>query len=241
MSSGSSEAVRHIVVALDYDRADDALALVHALPPGGCRLKVGKELFCTAGPDLVRRCQDAGFEVFLDLKFHDIPNTVAGACRAAARLGVWMVNVHASGGRRMLEAAREATLQAPRPPLLTAVTVLTSQDASALAEIGVTGSVEEQVERLAALSLDAGLDGLVCSAREAPSLRRRFGTAPRLVTPGIRPSGSGPDDQTRVVTPSDALALGVNDLVVGRPITRAADPAAALAAIARELETASGF
>lgn len=236
-----NEAVRNdsrIIVALDYDREEDALALVRALPPGSCRLKIGKELFCAAGPALVTRCRDAGFDVFLDLKFHDIPNTVAGACRTVGRLGAWMINVHASGGRHMLEAAREAVAGLPEPPLLTAVTVLTSHDPASLAEVGVTGGVERQVERLAGLALAAGLDGVVCSAREAAVLRGHFGNEPLLVTPGIRPAGSPDDDQSRTVSPGAALSMGVDYLVIGRPVTRAKDPVAALAAVQDEVRRA---
>ncbi len=235
MNAGRDNDDSRLIVALDYPRQEDALALVRALPPGCCRLKIGKELFCAAGPELVTQCRDAGFDVFLDLKFHDIPNTVAGACRAVGRLGAWMINVHASGGRHMLEAAREALAGLPAPPLLTAVTVLTSHDAPSLAEVGVTGGVEQQVERLATLALSAGLDGVVCSAREAARLRGRFGRQPVLVTPGIRPAGSSDDDQSRTVSPGAALAMGVDYLVIGRPITRAKDPVAALMAVQDEV------
>ncbi len=228
-----------VIVALDYSEPAQALTFLGQLDPGSCRVKIGKELFCVGGPDLVRRCIDSGFDVFLDLKYHDIPNTVAGACRAAARLGVWMVDVHACGGRRMMDAARDAIQGTPRPPLLTAVTVLTSHDQESLAETGVVGSIDEQVERLTGLAVASGLDGVVCSAREAALLRERFGSVPVLVTPGIRPSGSSADDQTRVVTPAEALAAGANHLVVGRPITRAADPKSALAAIVAELQSAA--
>ena len=198
------------------------------LDPGLCRLKVGKELFTAAGPGLISTLSDLGFEVFLDLKFHDIPNTVAGAIRAAAALGVWMVNVHASGGRRMMQAARDALGQpGPGVPLLIAVTVLTSMDSVDLAETGVSLPLEAQVLRLASLSASSGMDGVVCSAREAPALRRSLGDGPVLVTPGIRPAGSDVGDQRRTVGPREALLAGSNFLVVGRPITGAADPAAA--------------
>lgn len=228
-----------IIIALDFDEPAQALDLVRGLTPGSCRLKIGKELFCVAGPDLVRECHDAGFEVFLDLKFHDIPNTVAGACRAAARLGVWMVNVHASGGRQMMQAARDAVQTIQRPPLLIAVTVLTSHDQATLSETGVAGTVDEQVERLTALTLDAGLDGVVCSAREAERLRGAFGVSPLLVTPGIRPEGSARDDQTRTVTPAAALAMGADYLVIGRPVTRAENPSRALSKILASLNASS--
>ncbi|PWV59495.1 orotidine-5'-phosphate decarboxylase [Plasticicumulans acidivorans] len=224
-----------ILVALDFPSVAPALALAHRLDPGQCRLKVGKELFTAAGPDLVLQLQALGFEVFLDLKFHDIPNTVAGAVRAAAELGVWMVNVHASGGRRMLLAAREALEKLPRRPLLIAVTVLTSLERSDLAEIGLDIDPLLQVERLARLTADCGLDGVVCSAQEAPRLRVACGGDFCLVTPGIRPVVAAAGDQRRVMTPAAALAAGADYLVIGRPITAAADPALALAQIAAEI------
>ncbi|KAB7623654.1 orotidine-5'-phosphate decarboxylase [Alkalilimnicola sp. S0819] len=224
-----------ILVALDFAEAADALALARQLDPAACRLKVGKELFVRAGPDLVRRLQEAGFEVFLDLKFHDIPNTVAAACRAAAELGVWMVNVHALGGGAMMQAAREAVDTVPRPPLLIAVTVLTSHDQATVSQIGLAGTPADNVARLAALSAEQGLDGVVCSAAEAPMLRRERGEDFRLVTPGIRPAGSEAGDQKRVLTPRQALAAGSDYLVVGRPITRSPDPLAALHAIRAEI------
>lgn len=224
-----------ILVALDFPSAAPALALAHRLDPGQCRLKVGKELFTAAGPDLVLQLQALGFEVFLDLKFHDIPNTVAGAVRAAAELGVWMVNVHASGGRRMLLAARETLEKLQRRPLLIAVTVLTSLERSDLAEIGLDIDPLLQVERLARLTADCGLDGVVCSAQEAPRLRVACGGDFCLVTPGIRPVVAAAGDQRRVMTPAAALAAGADYLVIGRPITAAADPALALAQIAAEI------
>ncbi|MEX0731953.1 MAG: orotidine-5'-phosphate decarboxylase [Aquisalimonadaceae bacterium] len=227
-----------VVVALDFDQPQEALALADRLSAEDCRIKVGKELFGRGGPELVRRMVDMGHDVFLDLKYHDIPNTVAGACRAAADLGVWMLNVHALGGREMMEKARDAVLGASRPPLLIAVTVLTSHDAGTLREIGCEADVERQVLRLARLAVDAGLDGVVCSAREAPGLRRSLGNAPILVTPGIRPTGSEQDDQRRVLTPAEALRAGSDYLVVGRPITRASDPVAVLHAINREIDQA---
>ncbi|MCK8515979.1 orotidine-5'-phosphate decarboxylase [Methylonatrum kenyense] len=224
-----------IIVALDYATADEALALAGQLRPAQCRLKVGKELFCRGGPDLVRELVDQGFDVFLDLKFHDIPNTVAAACRAAAELGVWMLNVHALGGRRMMEAAREALAARPTPPLLTAVTVLTSHTAETLAEVGLVADPRLQVQRLSDLARDCGMDGVVCSAQEARMLRAGWGTDGVLVTPGIRPAESSADDQKRVLTPQQAVAAGSDYLVIGRPITRAADPAAALEAIRQQL------
>lgn len=224
-----------IIVALDYADAVSALALVARLDPALCRLKVGKELFTVAGPELVRTLVARGFEVFLDLKFHDIPNTVAAACRAAASLGVWMMNVHASGGRRMMEAAREALADLPHPPLLIAVTVLTSMRADDLGEVGVAGSPAEQVLRLARLTQACRLDGVVCSAQEATLLRAELGTDFRLVTPGIRPVGAEAGDQRRVMTPVEALRAGATDLVIGRPITAAADPLAALKQIQSDI------
>lgn len=225
-----------IIVALDFADADSALALVTRLDPALCRLKVGKELFTAAGPELVRTLVVRGFEVFLDLKFHDIPNTAAAACRVAASLGVWMMNVHASGGRRMMEAAREALADLPHPPLLIAVTVLTSMSAEDLGEVGVAGSPADQVLRLARLTQACRLDGVVCSAQEATLLRADLGTDFRLVTPGIRPMGAEAGDQRRVMTPAEALRAGATDLVIGRPITAAADPLAALKQIQSDIQ-----
>jgi orotidine-5'-phosphate decarboxylase len=225
-----------VIVALDYPSAEQALAFVRRLASGSCRLKVGKELFVTAGPALVESVQGLGFEIFLDLKFHDIPNTVAQACEAAARLGVWMVNVHASGGSRMMTAAREAVDKAARRPRLIAVTVLTSMQDDDLVELGVTGvSAGEQALRLAALAQRCGLDGVVCSAREAGAMRARFGAGFQLVTPGIRPADAATDDQARVATPAAAMQAGSTYLVIGRPITRAQDPVAALREIEHEI------
>ena len=224
-----------LVVALDYSTGEPALALARRLAPARCRLKVGSELFVREGPDLVRRLVDLGYEVFLDLKFHDIPNTVAGACRSAASLGVWMINVHALGGPAAMAAAREAIEGAPRRPLLVAVTVLTSHTARELVATGLPGEPADLAGRLARLAHGAGLDGVVCSAREAPALRREFPAPFRLVTPGIRPAGSDHGDQRRVVTPREALEAGADYLVVGRPVTGADDPVAALAALEEEL------
>jgi orotidine-5'-phosphate decarboxylase len=224
-----------VIVALDYASAAPALALVDELSPQLCRLKVGKELFTRSGPALVEELQRRGFEVFLDLKFHDIPNTVAAAVRAAAELGVWMVNVHASGGRRMMEAAAEAVHGRARPPLLIAVTVLTSMSDADLAELGHNESAGERVQRLATLTATCGLDGVVCSALEAPLLRRNRGEGFCLVTPGIRLAGDPAGDQRRVLTPADAIANGANYLVIGRSITAAADPMAALRRVHAEL------
>lgn len=225
-----------IIVALDFPDSRPALDLVQRLTPRQCRLKVGKELFTRAGPALVERLSDAGFDVFLDLKFHDIPHTVTAACAAAAQLGVWMINVHACGGRRMMQAARERLEGFARRPLLIGVTVLTSMGRKDLAEIGLSGTVEENVRRLAALAKDSGLDGVVCSPREAAELKRVLGRGFLLVTPGVRPAFAAADDQRRVMTPAQALAAGSDYLVIGRPVIAAADPLQALAAIREETE-----
>jgi orotidine-5'-phosphate decarboxylase len=225
-----------VLVALDFANPMHALALADRLDPQACGIKVGKELFVLAGPEPVRWMVERGFRVFLDLKFHDIPNTVAQACAAATRLGVWMMNVHAAGGAAMLAAARDAVatsaavLDRPRP-LLIAVTVLTSLAEGDLRAVGIEGTPAGAAERLARLAASAGLDGVVCSAQEAPALRAACGRGFKLVTPGIRPAGSAKDDQTRIVTPAAAVAAGADYLVIGRPITQAPDPLAALAAI----------
>ncbi len=224
-----------IIVALDYSEATPALDLVARLEPALCRLKVGKELFTAAGPQLVEQLVRRGFEVFLDLKFHDIPNTTAQACKAAAALGVWMVNVHALGGRKMMEAAREALAQASQPPKLIAVTVLTSMAQEDLAELGIAATPAELVLRLAALAHNSGLDGVVCSAQEADLLRQHCGREFCLVTPGIRPADAAADDQSRIMTPRAALQAGSSYLVIGRPITRSADPLRALQEISQEI------
>ena len=226
-----------VIVALDVPDAASALALAARLDPKLCRVKVGKELFVAAGPSVVLGLHERGFEVFLDLKFHDIPNTVAGACRSAARLGVWMLNVHASGGEAMMRAAREAVAGVQRPPLLIGVTILTSLADADLAKVGFQGSAEENVIRLARLARASGLDGVVCSAREALALRKATGADFTLVTPGIRLPGAGVQDQSRTVAPVEAVKLGANYLVVGRPITQSADPAAALESIRNSLES----
>lgn len=217
-----------IIVALDYSEAKDALAMAARLDPKSCRVKVGKELFTVAGPALVESLTARGFGVFLDLKFHDIPNTVASACKAAARLGVWMMNVHASGGRAMLQAAREAIAGGVDSPKLIAVTVLTSMADADLDDIGMRGPAAEAVKRLANLAQAAGLDGVVCSAQEAAALRKGCGPGFNLVTPGIRLPEEAAGDQKRVTTPTDAVAAGADYLVIGRPITRAADPLSVL-------------
>ena len=224
-----------IIVALDFPSRDAALALADRLDPQLCRVKVGKELFTRSGPAVVEALQAKGFEVFLDLKFHDIPNTTAMAVKAAAELGVWMVNVHCSGGLRMMAACRkELDKLAGRKPLLIGVTVLTSMEQQDLAGIGLDIAPQEQVLRLAGLAAQAGMDGLVCSAQEAPALKASH-PALQLVTPGIRPAGSSADDQKRILTPAKALAAGSDYLVIGRPISQAADPAQALADIVAEL------
>lgn len=225
-----------LVVALDYPSAEPALALARRLAPARCRLKVGSELFVREGPSLVRQLVDLGYEVFLDLKFHDIPNTVAAACRAAAALDLWMINVHALAGSAALAAAREAVSAAPRPPLLVAVTVLTSHATDDLAELGLEADPDQLVERLAVLAQRHGLDGVVCSAREAAALRQRLPAEFRLVTPGIRPEWAVAGDQRRVVTPRRALQAGADYLVVGRPVTGAEDPIGAVARIEEELQ-----
>lgn len=218
-----------VVVALDYDDKNNALAFVDRIEPGSCRLKVGKEMFTLFGPQFVRDLHQRGFEVFLDLKFHDIPNTVAKAVAAAAELGVWMVNVHASGGARMMHAAREALQPfGKQAPLLIAVTVLTSMEASDLADLGLNISPADYAERLARLTQQCGLDGVVCSAQEAQRFKSTFGAAFKLVTPGIRPEGSEAGDQRRIMTPQAALRAGVDYMVIGRPITQSADPAQTL-------------
>ncbi|NVK30673.1 MAG: orotidine-5'-phosphate decarboxylase [Gammaproteobacteria bacterium] len=223
-----------VIVALDFATPKDALALAGQLDPTMCRVKVGKELFTASGPALVEQLQSLGFEVFLDLKFHDIPNTVAGALRAASALGVWMVNVHALGGPAMLEAARAAVGDDTK---LIAVTVLTSMDASQLTAIGLGDGPEAQVLKLAGLTHAAGLDGVVCSPLEAAALKQRFGEKFCLVTPGVRPADSAKGDQKRVMTPKSALEAGSNYLVIGRPISQANDPNQALVSILESLES----
>ncbi len=218
-----------VVVALDFDKKADALSFVDKVSPNDCRLKVGKEMFTYFGPELVKEFVHRGFDVFLDLKFHDIPNTVAKAVTAAADLGVWMVNVHASGGSKMMIKANEALKPFGNDkPLLIAVTVLTSMGEDDLRGLGINLSTAEQVMRLAKLTQQSGLDGVVCSAWEAAELKQTLGQEFKLVTPGIRPAGSSSDDQKRIMTPEQALTVGVDYLVIGRPITKAADPQAVL-------------
>ncbi|MEK9807909.1 MAG: orotidine-5'-phosphate decarboxylase [Halieaceae bacterium] len=225
-----------LIVALDFDTATEALDLVDLLDPDTCRVKVGKQLFTREGPTILKALGARGFDVFLDLKFHDIPNTVANACVAAAEQGAWMVNVHASGGSRMMVAARDALAKLSNPPKLIAVTVLTSMAPEDLSETGIPASPMERVLLLAELAQQAGMDGVVCSAQEAQQLRARLGPDFDLVTPGIRLPGDNVGDQRRVLSPSDALAAGANYLVVGRPITAASDPAGALEHIRSSIE-----
>lgn len=214
-----------LIVALDFPTLEQAMACAKRLNPETVRVKVGKQLFTSAGPQVVSSLHELGFDVFLDLKFHDIPNTVAGAVGAAADLGVWMVNVHASGGRRMMEAAANAVAQRGNKTQLIAVTVLTSMDQSDLADLAITESPADRVLRLAALAKTSGMDGVVCSAQEATQLSREHGRDFSLVTPGIRMPGDDAGDQRRVVTPWDAIAGGSTHLVMGRSITGASSPA----------------
>lgn len=225
-----------VLVALDYQCEADALAFVERVSPTQCRLKVGKEMFTLFGPQFVRQLVAKGFDVFLDLKFHDIPNTVAKAVAASAELGVWMVNVHASGGERMMRAAIAALVPyGDKAPLLIGVTVLTSMEQEDLQGIGLDISPAEQVLRLARLARASGLDGVVCSANEARELKAALGDDFTLVTPGIRPLGAAQGDQRRVMTPREAVAAGADYLVIGRPITQSADPALTLAEINDDL------
>lgn len=225
-----------ILVALDYDNKNHALQLIDQLDPNMCRLKVGKEMFTLFGPQLVKDIHERGFDLFLDLKFHDIPNTVAKAVAAAAELGVWMTNVHASGGLAMMEAAKKALEPyGKEAPMLIAVTVLTSMSDDDLKLIGIDVPAFEHVQRLAKLTKQAELDGVVCSAQEASVLKSLLGQDFKLITPGIRPVGSDVGDQHRVMTPPEALAAGADYLVIGRPITKATDPLAALQAIHQSL------
>ncbi len=214
-----------VVVALDFDKKNDALSFVDKISPSNCKLKVGKEMFTYFGPEFVKTLTGKGFDVFLDLKFHDIPNTVAKAVTAAADLGVWMVNVHASGGSQMMAKAKQALeIYGNDAPLLIAVTVLTSMSESDLRGLGINKTPAEQVSFLAKLAKDSGLDGVVCSAMEAEQLKLSLGKEFKLITPGIRPAGSAQDDQQRIMTPEQAIRVGVDYLVIGRPITKAVDP-----------------
>ncbi|MGQ0577863.1 MAG: orotidine-5'-phosphate decarboxylase [Betaproteobacteria bacterium] len=230
MTTGS-----RIIVALDYAEAKSATALVDRLQPSACRLKIGKELFIAAGPDYVAMLVKRGFDIFLDLKFHDIPHTVAQACKAAAGLGVWMLNVHALGGRAMMQAARNAIGTAARRPRLIAVTVLTSMEEEDLHQVGIDAAPLDEALRLAALASDCGLDGVVCAAHEAGAIRSRLGEAFLRITPGIRLPEDAAGDQKRVMTPRQAVESGSSFLVIGRPVTRAAQPLEVLARINAEM------
>ncbi|MEQ4651271.1 orotidine-5'-phosphate decarboxylase [Providencia rettgeri] len=237
ISSTENHTHSPIIVALDYENANEALAFVDRIDPRDCRLKVGKEMFTFNGPQFVKSLHDRGFDVFLDLKFHDIPNTVARAVAAAAEMGVWMVNVHASGGARMMEAARQSLEPyGKEAPLLTAVTVLTSMDESDLIGVGINLLPAAHAERLALLTKQCGLDGVVCSAHEAQRLKQICGADFKLVTPGIRPTGSDVGDQRRIMTPQDAVKAGVDYMVIGRPITRSENPTATLQQINQSIE-----
>lgn len=229
-----------IIIPLDYAEGKDALDMARMLEPGRCRLKIGKELFTRCGPQLVEQIVDMGFPVFLDLKFHDIPNTVAGACRAAAVLGVWMVNVHISGGKNMLLAAREALDNAQHVPLLTGVTVLTSLGEQDLQQLGINKSIADTVLDMALLARECKLDGVVCSAQEVSMLRTHLAKPFLLVTPGIRPAGADKNDQNRIMTPAEAIRQGSDYLVIGRPITQAPDPMQALDSIEQEIASING-
>lgn len=231
----SISAPPRIIVALDFADAERALKFIRDLDPKRCRLKVGKELFTRAGPPLVGAIRDLGFDVFLDLKFHDIPNTVGAACAAAAAMGVWMVNVHAQGGMAMMRAAREQVDASANKPLLIAVTLLTSMSQDDLRDLGVSGSPQDVVIRLAKLAARAGLDGVVCSPQEVTMLRAELPRDFLLVTPGIRPAGAEVGDQVRIATPGAAIASGSDYLVIGRPITRASEPMHVLAMIEAEI------
>ncbi|EAR60800.1 orotidine 5'-phosphate decarboxylase [Oceanospirillum sp. MED92] len=227
---------KRVIVALDYPNQKQALEMAAQLDPARCRVKVGKELFTRCGPSIVESLHTSGFDVFLDLKFHDIPNTTAKAVRAAAEMGVWMVNVHASGGRKMMETARNELEQVNGAnTLLIGVTVLTSMERSDLADLGLDVDPLEHVKRLALLTEASGLDGIVCSAQEVTPLRQVVGADFKLVTPGIRPADAEVGDQKRIMTPSDAITAGSDYLVIGRPITKADSPVDALAAIDAEL------
>lgn len=227
-----------IIIALDYSEKDEALSLVDRLSPELCRLKVGKELFTAAGPTLIEQLQHKGFDVFLDLKFHDIPNTVASACRAAAKLGVWMLNVHALGGVNMMRAAREALDKESEPPLLIAVTILTSMNEDSIRQIGLTGSPMSNVINLANLAYENDLDGVVCSAHEVKQLSEKQKNKFLYVTPGIRMVDDNVQDQQRIMTPDKAISQGADFLVIGRPVTQADDPIARLQEINNLIKTA---
>jgi len=224
-----------VIVALDYADINQARNLVEKISPDLCKLKVGKEMFTRFGPEFVKELCRADFDIFLDLKFHDIPNTVAKACEAAADLGVWMMNVHAQGGVRMMEAAKQALDSTNSTSKLIAVTVLTSMDSQDLAALGISQQPSELAQSLAKLTNNAGLDGIVCSAQEAAQMRSNFSDDFLLVTPGIRPAGSASDDQRRIMTPAEAISSGSSYLVVGRPITKSDDPVSVLRTINSEI------
>lgn len=224
-----------LIVALDYPDIDSAIAMAKSLDPAYCRVKVGKELYTRCGPPILESLHKLGFEVFLDLKFHDIPNTTANAVAVAADLGVWMVNVHASGGRKMMEACVNKLGNLQKKPLLIAVTVLTSMQSDDLIDIGIHESPQAQVNKLASLSYQVGMDGVVCSSHEVSELKTQFGSDFKLVTPGIRPSFAAVGDQKRIMTPKDAISAGSDYLVIGRPITQADDPLEALSKVRQEL------
>lgn len=217
-----------IIVALDFPASNQAMRFVDGLDPSLCKLKVGFELFVAEGPAFVEALVGRGYDVFLDLKFHDIPNTVASACKVASRLGVWMINVHAFGGQRMMEAAREAMAKESRPPRLIAVTVLTSMDDDDIRSLQIPVTAREQALHLSQLARQSGLDGVVCSAQEVEDMKRLNGDHFLAVTPGIRPKGSAQGDQKRIVTPEDAFSMGADYLVMGRPITGSEDPVGVL-------------
>ncbi len=225
-----------LIIALDFSTKEQALQFIKPLSPQICKLKVGFELFVSVGPDFVRQLVDNGFDVFLDLKFHDIPNTVASACKSASALGVWMMNVHASGGDKMMSAARQALMECNSKSKLIAVTVLTSMDQAQLSAINISETPENQVKHLAYLTKRTSLDGIVCSAKEAQMLRKKLGNDFLLVTPGIRPAGSDQGDQHRVMTPAEAKQAGVSYIVVGRPITQSDSPLSVIESINQDMQ-----
>lgn len=231
--------MKRLIIALDFPSGEQALAFVSRLSPDSCRLKVGFQLYVAEGPDLVRKLVGQEFDVFLDLKFHDIPNTVSSACLVASELGVWMMNVHALGGEKMLTEAAEAVHRVANPPLLIAVTVLTSMDKRQLSGVGLQADPKEQVLKLAKMAKKSGLDGVVCSAQEAYVLKKVIGDDFKLVTPGIRPRESEKGDQSRVMTPADAIRNGASYLVVGRPITQAQAPMNVIESINQEILSVS--
>lgn len=230
--------VSPLIVAADFANTKAAWNFIDRIDPSQCGIKIGKELFTHGGPEFIKRLSLKGFSIFLDLKFHDIPNTVARAVSVAADLGVWMIDVHASGGSRMMQAAKEALVSfGQQAPLIVAVTVLTSMEETDLREIGLSVTPLEQAMRLARMAKNCGLDGVVCSGNEVQRFRMRLGSEFKLITPGIRPIGFAADDQKRIMTPQRALAAGADYLVIGRPITTAADPAGLLNAMLVDLKT----